>query len=192
MATHLLGAFYVTQPAFGAGYGRIVFTSSLVGVFGSPWRAAYGAAKGGVIGLMNTVAVEGEWHGILRNAIPPGALTRMGQNEIENVPPDLRETVDAFVGLKTGLTPDYVTPMVLYLASEHCRVTHAMYSAIAGRYARVFIGLTEGWQEPTTVPASREDIETHLAAIEDPAGYIIPSSGVDGLRAIATARQQNH
>jgi NAD(P)-dependent dehydrogenase (short-subunit alcohol dehydrogenase family) len=55
LQTHLAGAFYVTQPAYrhmkSAGYGRIVFTSSSAGMFGSPWQANYAAAKAGLVGL---------------------------------------------------------------------------------------------------------------------------------------------
>lgn len=63
LAVHVKGAFYVTQPAFAVmrdkGYGRIVFTSSASGIFGSPEQANYAAAKGAVLGLANVVALEG-------------------------------------------------------------------------------------------------------------------------------------
>ena len=63
LRTHLSGAFYVTQPAYrhmkDAGYGRILFTSSSAGLFGLPWQANYAAAKAGVVGLCNVLALEG-------------------------------------------------------------------------------------------------------------------------------------
>src|SRR5262249_51070510 len=73
--THLAGAFHVTQPAYrhmkAARYGRIIFTSSSAGMFGSPWQANYGAAKAGLVGLSNVVAIEGARHGINANAVMP-------------------------------------------------------------------------------------------------------------------------
>jgi len=81
---HLKGAFYVSQPAFramkDAGYGRIVFTGSASGMFGHAWHASYGAAKAGMLGLMNVVALEGVPHGILANAIMPNAVTRISES----------------------------------------------------------------------------------------------------------------
>ena len=98
--THLCGAFFVTQPAYrhmqAAGYGRIVFTSSSAGMFGSPWQASYGAAKAGVVGLCNVVALEGAAHGISANAIMPMALTGIGDAGPPPYSPEqLRETVRA-------------------------------------------------------------------------------------------------
>src|ERR1700722_11628661 len=81
LATHLYGAVYVTQPCFDVmkqnRYGRIVFTSSGAASFGVSGFSAYSAAKAALIGLMNVVAIEGAPHGILSNALLPGALGRM-------------------------------------------------------------------------------------------------------------------
>jgi NAD(P)-dependent dehydrogenase (short-subunit alcohol dehydrogenase family) len=63
-----------------AGYGRVVFTSSSAGMFGSPWQANYAAAKAGIVGLCNVVALEGAPHGIKANAIMPMALTGIGSS----------------------------------------------------------------------------------------------------------------
>ena len=81
LSVHVLGSYFVSQAAFEVmleqEYGRIVFTSSPGGTRGNPWVTAYGAAKGGVIGLAQAVALAGEPHGIRANVISPYANTRM-------------------------------------------------------------------------------------------------------------------
>jgi NAD(P)-dependent dehydrogenase (short-subunit alcohol dehydrogenase family) len=78
---HLKGGFNVTIPAFArmkdARYGRLVMTSSSSGLLGNYGQANYGAAKTGLVGLVHVAAIEGAKHGILANAIAPGARTRM-------------------------------------------------------------------------------------------------------------------
>ncbi|EUA56461.1 peroxisomal multifunctional enzyme type 2 [Mycobacterium xenopi 4042] len=80
---HLRGAFHVVRPAFphmcAAGYGRIVLTSSIGGLYGNHGVANYAAAKAGVIGLSNVVALEGGAHNVKCNVIVPAAETRMAQ-----------------------------------------------------------------------------------------------------------------
>ena len=80
---HLRGAFHVVRPAFPlmceAGYGRVVLTSSIGGLYGNHRVANYAAAKAGMIGLSNVVALEGAGHGVRCNVIVPAALTRLEQ-----------------------------------------------------------------------------------------------------------------
>src|SRR6516162_1811273 len=77
---HLRGAFHVVRPAFpvmcDAGYGRIVLTSSIGGLYGNHNVANYAVAKAGVIGLSNVVALEGATDGVKSNVIVPAAVTR--------------------------------------------------------------------------------------------------------------------
>ncbi|MFL6696383.1 MAG: SDR family NAD(P)-dependent oxidoreductase [Vitreoscilla sp.] len=163
---HLKGGFNVCRPAFKQmkqrGYGRILLTSSAAGVLGNPGQAAYGAAKAGLIGLMNVLSLEGAEHGIRCNALLPTAMSRMAAAMDEKL---LREAgaLYAAIGDKLGNTidPAFVTPLVTYLCSQACDSTHAMYSATLGRYARVFVGMGPGWIGPRDTPPSAEDLAAH-------------------------------
>jgi len=168
---HLLGAFYVTQPAFQImrekGYGRIVSTSSNSGLLGNFGQSNYGAAKMGLIGLTNVLAIEGRKSNIKANAIAPVAATRMTEGLFE----DLIDKMD----------PAMVSPLVAYLASEACEVTGEVYSAAGGVISRFFIGLTPGYYNPAL---TAEDIATNLAEIRDETGYIVPEDNTGELRKI--------
>lgn len=166
---HLKGAFFVSQPAFRAmkegGYGRFIFTASAAGVFGNFGQSNYGAAKMGLVGLSNVLAQEGARNNIKSNVIAPIALTRMTTGIMDNL------------GLK--LDPEYVTSMVVYLASEQCELTHEIFSVGAGRYARVFVGLCPGWTDTTSEAVSAEDVRDHMDQIRDETGYVVPGSAAD-------------
>lgn len=178
---HLKGAFHVTRPAYARmkaqGYGRILFASSAAGVFGNAEQAAYGAAKAGLIGLMNVLSQEGRPHGVLCNALLPTAESRMGaqmpQAQLEAFGALFRSAGDK-VG-NSG-TAGFVAPMAVFLVSEACRSTHAMYSASLGRYARVFIAAGAGWLGPRTAAPTVEDIGLHFDAIGSSADLSFPES----------------
>ncbi len=185
---HLAGAFFVTQPAYrwmcDHGGGRIVFTSSSAGLFGSPWQANYAAAKAGLVGLCNVVALEGAAHGVRANAILPMALTGIGHDGPPPFPPDvLRDTAAALGPLVPDLTVDRVVPLVVFLAGRECPVTGRVFSVGAGHFARVFVGLAPGWVAPEG--ATPEAVAARLAEIDDPAGAEIPGSMNDATRAVA-------
>jgi NAD(P)-dependent dehydrogenase (short-subunit alcohol dehydrogenase family) len=151
---HLRGAFHVVRPAFSAmcdaGYGRIVLTSSIGGLYGNHDVANYAAAKAGVIGLSNVAAIEGAAAGVKCNVIVPAAVTRMAE------------------GIDTSAYPpmgaDLVAPVVGLLAHESCSVTGEMFIALAGRVARAVIAESPGVCRPSWTV---EDVDEHLDAIRN-------------------------
>ncbi|HVW82261.1 MAG TPA: SDR family NAD(P)-dependent oxidoreductase [Mycobacteriales bacterium] len=171
---HLKGAFYVSQPAFKVmkenGYGRFVFTSSNAGVFGNFGQANYAAAKMGLVGLSNVLAIEGAKAGIKSNVVCPVAATRM--------------TMELLGDAASALQAESVTPLVTFLASEACDLTHETFSAAGGRYARVFIGLAQGWYGGKGHVPTAEDVLDNLEQIEKQDGYIVPTSIQDELGAL--------
>lgn len=177
LAVHVKGAFYVTQPAFenmkANGYGRIVFTASAAGLFGSIYQSNYAAAKGAVFGLANVVALEGAPHGILTNTILPAAESRMAADMAP----------EQFAGMPTTPAhgePEMITAMVAYLASEQSTVNRELYSIARGRYGRVFMGVTPGWHVKVDEPvATADDIAAHIDQIRDLTGYAVPGSMVE-------------
>jgi len=163
---HLKGAFYVTHPAFQVmkekGYGRLVFTSSAAGLFGNFGQANYGAAKMGLVGLSNVLAVEGAKYNIKSNAIAPIARTRM----TEDILGPFVEMVD----------PAQVTPMVVYLCSEANEYTHEVFTVGGGRFGRVFIGTNEGWFAGQGEPPSVEELADHMDEVRDVSEHVIPQN----------------
>ena len=82
------------------------------------------------------------------------------------------------------LDPECVTPLVTYLVSEQCDLTHNIFSVGGGRFARMFVGLTPGWFAGKGGKPAPEQIRDHIGEIRDPAGYIIPDSIADEMRAM--------
>jgi NAD(P)-dependent dehydrogenase (short-subunit alcohol dehydrogenase family)/acyl dehydratase/putative sterol carrier protein len=130
MAVHLDGAYNVTRPAFNHmrenRYGRIILTTSAAGLYGNFGQANYSAAKMGLVGLMNTLKLEGEKYNIKVNCVAPIAVTRLTEDIL---PPDLQEK----------LRPEFVAPLVLYLCSDQCPVSGRTYNAGMGYYSRAAI-----------------------------------------------------
>jgi NAD(P)-dependent dehydrogenase (short-subunit alcohol dehydrogenase family) len=131
---HLRGAFHVVRPAFPrmckAGYGRIVLTSSIGGLYGNQSVVNYGAAKAGVIGLSNVAALEGAAHGVNCNVIVPAALTRLADGLDTSAYPPMQ--------------PELVAPVVGWLVHESCAITGEILISAAGRVAKAFVAETPG------------------------------------------------
>jgi len=178
LGVHLDGAFHLSQPAYRAmlsqGYGRFVFIVSSAGMFGQPNSAHYAAAKAGTLGLANVIAIEGAEHGIGANCVLPFGYSRMVFETVGD-----REEIEVEPGFLHAIEPELVVPMVVYLASRACELNHHSFSACAGRFARVFVGLGDGWvAEPGTDPTA-DDIAEHLDRIAAAEPYMIPNSIFD-------------
>ena len=173
---HLDGAFFLAQPAYRVmktqGYGRFVMIASSAGLFGQHLAAHYSAAKAGIMGLTNVIAVEGAPHGILANTVLPFGQSRMVWETTGEDPSESNPFVDA-------IKPELVVPIVTYLASNACSFSHHNYSAGAGRFARAFVGLGQGWLAPPGTEPTAEDVEANLDAISATEPFSVPMSIVD-------------
>jgi NAD(P)-dependent dehydrogenase (short-subunit alcohol dehydrogenase family) len=175
---HLDGGFHLSQPAFRAmksqGYGRFVFIASSAGLFGQPETAHYAAAKAGLVGLANVIAIEGAPHGILANTVLPFGYSRMVTETVGD-----REQLPEESTFLHAIDPELVVPVVVFLASAACELTHQSYSACAGRYARVFIGLGHGWLAAPGTKPTADDVASHVDEISATEPFTVPSSIID-------------
>ena len=175
LTVHLRGAFFVSQPAFrqmkAQGHGRMLFTTSAAGLFGNFGQTNYSAAKMGLVGLSNTIALEGASAGICSNVIAPLARTRL---------------TDELLGpMGEKLAPEHVTAMAVYLVSKDCTLTHETFAAGAGWFGRVFVGMAPGAFPATGDTATAEDIRDHLGEIRSEDGYIVPTDATNAMGPIA-------
>jgi len=166
---HLMGTVYCTKAVWdimkAQEYGRIVVTTSSSGLYGNFGQTNYGAAKMGVVGLMNTLVQEGAKYNIRVNALAPTAGTRMTEGLMPEKAFEL-------------LTPETVTPAVLYLVSEEAP-SHTILAAGAGSFAVARIVESDGlWLSPEE--QTPEGIAAHWAAI----------STSDGERALKAGFEQ--
>ena len=176
---HLKGTYFVTHPAFKVmkenNYGRIVNVASPSGIFGNFGQSNYGAAKMGIVGLTNVLAIEGAKYNIKVNVIAPTASTRMTEALL---PEDVGKLFSA----------ELVTPMVTYLASEACEPTHEIFGVAAGRFARIGIITHEGY---VNTEATAEDIASNIEEIRTIKDGSYPLSNEDELMLIQKAIQGN-
>ncbi len=163
MQVHLTGTAYVTHAVwphmYEQRYGRIVFTSSGSGIFGNFGQANYGAAKMGMLGLANVLALEGANRNVRVNCLGPGAATRM-----TNTVPGRDENLDEVDPLRD---PALVSPAVLFMCSEDAP-NGAVIHASGGNYSR-----SEVWvNDPVELGAGAtyEDLTPHIDRLMDMSG----------------------
>lgn len=153
---HLLGGFHVTRAAWGTmreqGYGRVICTTSGSGLYGNFGQSNYSAAKLGLVGLTRTLAIEGAKYGITANAIAPVAKSRMTE---DLMPAELLDRLE----------PEYVSPVVAYLASKSCTDTGRIFSVGGGYVARV--ALLEGSGATFDAVPTPEEIADAWSTIEE-------------------------
>jgi NAD(P)-dependent dehydrogenase (short-subunit alcohol dehydrogenase family) len=163
---HLMGAVHCTKAVWELmrtqNYGRIIMTTSSSGLYGNFGQSNYSAAKMALVGLMQTLALEGEKRNIRVNCLAPTAATRMTAGI-------LPEAVVAQMG------PHTVAPAVLYLASEGAP-TRTILAAGAGSFEAAHITLTQGIHVGSGDDAA-DRLAAHFEAVQDRAGDLVPGSG---------------
>ena len=163
---HLMGAAICSKAVWETmreqNYGRIVMTTSSSGLYGNFGQSNYAAAKMGLVGLMQTLAIEGAKYDIRVNSLAPTAATRM--------------TEDLGAGLDLdALRPDLVTPGLLHLVSETAP-TRAILAAGAGGFEAAHVTLTQGIHAAGADAA--EQVAARWSEIVDREGEIVPDSGM--------------
>lgn len=174
---HLMGAVHCSKAVWGLmnaqKYGRIVMTTSSSGLYGNFGQSNYGAAKMALVGLMQTLALEGAKSNIHVNALAPTAATRM----TEGLMPE---------ALLAALKPEAVVPAMLVLASRNAP-TRTILCAGAGTFEAAHITLTQGvWLG--TDGQTPERLAERLAEVTDPTGQMVPQGGsAQGANEVAKA-----
>lgn len=144
------------------GYGKIILTTSVSGLFGLRGQATYAAAKCAVVGLMRILALEGAEHGILVNTISPIAYTRMHPAAGSRL---------AEADGKAVMPVEAVAPAIVWLASDGCAETNRIYNVGEGVIQRIAIVMGRGLHDPHLTP---ESIAEHYAKVQSIEGFSEP------------------
>ncbi|WP_439471799.1 SDR family NAD(P)-dependent oxidoreductase [Brevundimonas sp.] len=163
---HLMGSVNLTKAAWAhmrdKGYGRVIFTTSSSGLYGNFGQANYGAAKMALVGLMQTLALEGQKSGIHVNCLAPSAATQMTEGLYSD--DDLK-----------GLSTDLVSPGVVALAADSAP-TRTILLAGAGAFEQAHITMTQGIYLGDA-PDAAQRIQAQWPRIADRTGETVPASG---------------
>ena len=166
MEVHVMGAVHCTKAVWpimqAQNYGRVVMTTSSSGLYGNFGQANYGAAKMALAGLMQTLSIEGEKHGIRVNCLAPTAATRM----TEGLMPEQ---------VLRALEPHAVVPAMLVMASEDAP-NRTIICAGAGSFEVAHITLTQGVYLGDA-PDTPERLAAAMAQVVDRQGERVPRSG---------------
>lgn len=171
LKVHLSGTAYCTRAAWPImqqnKYGRVVFTTSNAGLYGSFGQSNYSAAKMGMVGLMNTLKQEGPKNNILVNIIAPVAATNMTEGVLPaDIAPHFR--------------PEHVSAAVAVLCSEEFKQSGVICSAAAGHYALVHMASTAGLQFNPAEIATPDSLLEHWDQIaDDSAMKTYPNAGAE-------------
>jgi len=175
LKVHLFGSWSVTKAAFPImrerKYGRIVMTTSAAGLFGNFGQTNYSAAKMGIVGLANTLKLEGAKYDIKINTIAPIAGSRLTETVL---PPNLIE----------ALKPEFVSPLVALLCSDKCPDTGQIYAVGGGFFARVAMFQSPGKFLPTDKPVTPEDVLAIQGEISSMENATEPKNLAEGSMAI--------
>jgi NAD(P)-dependent dehydrogenase (short-subunit alcohol dehydrogenase family) len=186
---NLRGAFFVTQPAWRVmkrnGYGRVVLTSSAAGLFSRPGSVNYSAAKAGLYGMARALSFEGADHGIKVNVLLPRAATTITADDPVPGMSDAHYSDELKAALAPRRSPHSTAALACWLASRACTVSGEAYSSAFGRYARVFVGLTQGWLADDADGITVEDVMKNIDTIRDTGEYTIPASNFAEVEQVA-------
>lgn len=175
MAVHLRGSMSVTHAAWpimrDKGYGRIIMTTSAAGLYGNFGQANYAAAKLGLLGLANTLAIEGGSKNIFTNTIAPIAASR------------LTETVLPAAVL-AGLKPEYVSPLVGWLCHEDCRENGGVFEVGAGIISKLRWQRMRGASFGVDTPLLIEDVAARWEDVLDFEQVDYPETIADSMMAL--------
>ncbi|HEY6789244.1 MAG TPA: SDR family NAD(P)-dependent oxidoreductase, partial [Trebonia sp.] len=169
-AVHVRGAFNTLHAAWPyfleKNYGRVVLTTS-VGMFGLPGNIGYAIAKASMIGMAKSLTVGRGDANVNINCIAPNAITRLGVRTVQEktVQEKTAREQAAQEAMAPVMDPALVAPMVAYLAHESCDVSGEVFVAGAGRFARLFLGVTPGYVHPGLTGVTVDDVAANWAAI---------------------------
>lgn len=177
LTVHLYGMFWTMRAALGhmreQDYGRVVNTTSALGVFGAPGSTPYVTAKAGIVGLTRAASLDNRDRNIRVNALAPVAATGLAKGYFDNHPElDL-----------TLLEPTFVSAVVAYLAHRSCELDGETLAAGGGRAARLFTAAVPGYSSKTL---SAEEVAAHLGEIRATDNFRILGSSIEQYELLPT------